>query len=204
MIEMKCDFVQRCRKKSCIVWSQIHGRSHVKKWANDPKNPLKMRFLGFLSQNTHFYILGGDDSEPWLNRLCHTRRKKSCNWNFGNKPIYWVWTLKIKDFEKNQTQSSKLLLKTLLTWNWLFDSLKNDFFWNTPSPLSLSSSLPLVDVKRRKFAGFVMNYEKKSDHISFHRFSTRNWVAELLTRSVWGSVSGPVPMYAQTHTHTHP
>ena len=75
--------------------------------------------------------MGGDDSEPWLNRLCHTRRKKSWKWNFGNKPIYWVWTLKIKDLEKNQTQSSELLLKTLLTWNWLFDSLKNDCFWNT-------------------------------------------------------------------------
>ena len=48
LIEMKCDFVQRCRKKSCIVWSQIHGGSHVKNRANDPKNPLKMRFLGFL------------------------------------------------------------------------------------------------------------------------------------------------------------
>ena len=114
MIEMKCDFVQRCRKKLCIVWSQIHGGSHVKKWANDPKNPLKMRFLGFLSWNTHFYMLDGEDSEPWLNRLCHTRRKKSWNWNFGNEPIYWVWTLKIKDLEKNQIQSSKLLLKTLL------------------------------------------------------------------------------------------
>ena len=87
-----------------------------------------MGFLGSSTQIIDFWISYGVNHVSTFYISWHTERNFIFDSYFGNRPTYCPLAVKIQVLEKNEPYQWKFLMKTLLTWVWLF----NRWFGETP------------------------------------------------------------------------